>query len=59
MRRRGTKSRTLAIALAASAALAAPATAQVRLERTFPGDLAVTMNIGPLVLTNFGPPSGV
>jgi hypothetical protein len=23
------------------------------------GSLAVTMNIGPLVLTNFGPPSGV
>jgi hypothetical protein len=23
------------------------------------GSMAVTMNIGPLVLTNFGPPSGV
>ena len=40
MRRRGTMSRTLAIALAASAALAAPAAAQVRPERTFPADSA-------------------
>jgi clan AA aspartic protease (TIGR02281 family) len=36
MRRRRTMSRTLAIALAASAVLAAPATAEVRLERNFP-----------------------
>ena len=35
-------SRTLAIALAASAVLAAPATAQVRLERTFPAGSAIT-----------------
>jgi len=42
MRRRGTMSRTLAIALAASAALADPAAAQVRLERTFPADTAST-----------------
>jgi clan AA aspartic protease (TIGR02281 family) len=35
-------SRTLAIALAASAVLAAPATAQVRLERTFPAGTAIT-----------------
>ena len=40
MRRRKTMSRTLAIALAASAALAAPATAEVRLERTFPAGSA-------------------
>jgi hypothetical protein len=24
-----------------------------------PAEVAVTVNIGPLVLTNFGPPSGV
>ena len=35
-------SRTLAIALAASAVLAAPATAEVRLERTFPAGSAST-----------------
>ena len=42
MRRRGTMSWTLAIALAASAVLAAPATAQVRLERTVPAGSAST-----------------
>ena len=36
VRHRGTMSRTLAIVLAASAGLAAPAAAEVRLERTFP-----------------------
>jgi hypothetical protein len=40
MRRRGTMSRTLAIALAACAALAAPTTAEVRLERNFPAGSA-------------------